>query len=59
MQTGQGASGMQTMNQALYKLYRAGHIALDEAMARSLEPAELQTMIEQNVNIQSGERRPR
>ncbi|MCU0675386.1 MAG: type IV pilus twitching motility protein PilT [Myxococcota bacterium] len=59
MQTGQGASGMQTMNQALYKLYRAGHVSLDEAMARSLEPAELQTMIEQNVNVQSGERRPR
>ncbi len=59
MQTGQGTSGMQTMNQALYKLYRAGHVSLDEAMARSAEPAELQAMIQQNVIVTSGERRGR
>ncbi|MBX3247431.1 MAG: type IV pilus twitching motility protein PilT [Myxococcales bacterium] len=56
MQTGQGASGMQTMNQALYRLYREGAIALEEALARSMEPGELQTMIEQNVPLNFGER---
>ncbi len=58
MQTGQGQSGMQTMNQALYKLYRQGVIALDEAMGRSPEPAELQQMIENQAHAGGGQRRP-
>ncbi|MEZ4253592.1 MAG: hypothetical protein R3B99_35745 [Polyangiales bacterium] len=57
MQTGQGASGMQTMNQALQALPCRPRRSR-EAMARSLE-ARRQTMIEQNVTIQSGERRGR
>lgn len=46
MQTGQGKSGMQTMNQSLYGLYMRGVISMDEALGRSAEPGELQGMIQ-------------
>jgi twitching motility protein PilT len=58
MQTGQGISGMQTMNQALYQLYTQGVIDLDTALGRSAEPGELQSMIRAQVPVaQSGQRR--
>jgi twitching motility protein PilT len=58
MQTGQGVSGMQTMNQALYQLYTKGTIDLDTALGRSAEPGELQSMIKAQVPVaQSGQRR--
>lgn len=58
MQTGQGISGMQTMNQALYQLYTQGIIDLDTALGRSAEPGELQSMIRTQVPVaQSGQRR--
>ncbi|MBK7776456.1 MAG: type IV pilus twitching motility protein PilT [Sandaracinaceae bacterium] len=58
MQTGQGISGMQTMNQALYQLYTQGIIDLDTALGRSAEPGELQSMIRAQVPVaQSGQRR--
>jgi len=46
MQTGQGVSGMQTMNQALHNAYMRRQIRLEDAMARSPDPNELQSMIE-------------
>ncbi|MEM6956626.1 MAG: type IV pilus twitching motility protein PilT [Myxococcota bacterium] len=46
MQTGQGVSGMQTMNQSLHHLFSGGYLTLDEALNRSPEPAELKSMIE-------------
>ena len=57
MQTGQGTSGMQTMNQSLYKLYVEGVLHLEEALGRSPEPAELQSMIENAGPISGGRRR--
>jgi len=45
MQTGQGRSGMQTMNQSLYTLFTKGIIAMDDAIARSPVPEEMMTMI--------------
>jgi twitching motility protein PilT len=56
MQTGQGASGMQTMNQALYNLYQRKAISLEEAELRSADPVELRSMIEHGVGAA---RRPR
>lgn len=49
MQTGQGVSGMQTMNQALYDLYARGLISYEEAMGRSSDQRELMTMMEQGI----------
>jgi twitching motility protein PilT len=46
MQTGQGVSGMQTMNQALYAAYSKRQIKLEDALARSPDVNELQSMIE-------------
>jgi twitching motility protein PilT len=46
MQTGQGVSGMQTMNQALYSAYMRRQITLDDAKGRSADPNELQSMID-------------
>ncbi|MCB9658522.1 MAG: type IV pilus twitching motility protein PilT [Sandaracinaceae bacterium] len=58
MQTGQGISGMQTMNQALYQLYTNGTIDFETALGRSAEPGELQSMIRTQVPVaQSGQRR--
>jgi twitching motility protein PilT len=45
MQTGQGVSGMQTMNQSLYSHYMKRHISLEEAMSYSPDVVELQGMI--------------
>jgi twitching motility protein PilT len=50
MQTGQGVSGMQTMNQALYSAYMRRQISLDDAKARSQDPNELQSMIDNRSN---------
>lgn len=47
MQVGQSRSFMQTMNQSLFKLYRGGELTLEDALARSSDPDELRTMIEQ------------
>jgi twitching motility protein PilT len=49
MQTGQVATGMQTLNQSLFSLYSRGRISLDDAMAYSQEPEELQNMIRKGV----------
>ncbi|HEY6878131.1 MAG TPA: type IV pilus twitching motility protein PilT [Polyangiales bacterium] len=46
MQTGQGVSGMQTMNQALYAAYMRRQITLEDAKGRSPDPNELQSMID-------------
>jgi twitching motility protein PilT len=46
MQTGQGVSGMQTMNQALHAAYTKRQIKLEDALARSPDVNELQSMIE-------------
>ncbi len=45
MQSGQGLSGMQTMNQSLFALYSAGVISKEEARSRSNELKELDSMI--------------
>jgi twitching motility protein PilT len=47
MQVGQSRSFMQTMNQALFTLYKTRQITLEDAIARSSDPDELRTMIEQ------------
>ncbi|MEO0325828.1 MAG: ATPase, T2SS/T4P/T4SS family, partial [Myxococcota bacterium] len=59
MQTGQGLSGMQTMNQALYRLLSQGVLSTDEAVGRSPEPTELQSMIEKRSPVTGGQRRQR
>jgi twitching motility protein PilT len=46
MQTGHGVSGMQTMNQALHAAYIKRQIKLEDALARSPDVNELQSMIE-------------
>ena len=45
MQSGQLESGMQTMNQSLARLYKAGLITLDEAMRASPDVKELERML--------------
>ena len=58
MQTGQGTSGMQTMNQSLYALLQQGAIDMDTAVGRSPEPSELQSMIRSQVPVtETGRRR--
>jgi twitching motility protein PilT len=46
MQTGQGVSGMQTMNQALFGAYTRRQITLEDAKLRSPDQSELQSMID-------------
>jgi twitching motility protein PilT len=46
MQIGQDKFGMQTMNQSLARLYLRRVIALEDAMARSSDPDELQSLIQ-------------
>lgn len=46
MQTGQGKFGMQTMNQSLLELYTKGHIAYEDAIARSPVPEEIIQMLQ-------------
>ena len=45
MQSGQLESGMQTMNQSLYKLYKSGLITLEEALRASPDVKELERML--------------
>ncbi len=45
MQSGQIESGMQTMNQSLFKLYKAGYITLDQALRASPDVKELERML--------------
>ena len=45
MQTGQGASGMQTMNQSLLHLVAHGAIDREVAEIRSPEPDEMRQML--------------
>ncbi|MFK7992432.1 MAG: type IV pilus twitching motility protein PilT [Sandaracinaceae bacterium] len=47
MQTGQSGSGMQTLNQSLMALVAQRIISLDNALARSADPRELEEMIRQ------------
>ena len=55
MQTGQGQSGMQTMNQALLAAYQKRQISLEDAIGRSPEPGELQSMIGQGAGAGPGQ----
>ena len=57
MQMGQGVSGMQTLNQSMYQLYMEGKLGLEEALARSQDAAELQSMIETRSPLAPGMRR--
>jgi len=59
MQTGQGESGMRTMNQSLYELYQNGLLGREEALGRSTEPGELAGMMEHGgpVGSAAGQRR--
>jgi len=45
MQTGQGVTGMQTMNQALCAAYMRRQISREDAVARSPDPNELNSML--------------
>jgi len=49
MQTGTGASGMQTFNQSLANAYSQKLITLETALARSSNPDELQDLINRGV----------
>ncbi|MBZ5527734.1 MAG: type IV pilus twitching motility protein PilT [Acidobacteriia bacterium] len=49
MQTGTGASGMQTFNQSLATAYFAKEITMEMALLRSSNPDELQDMINRGV----------
>ena len=49
MQTGTGASGMQTFNQSLANAYFGKLISLETALSRSSNPDELQDMINRGV----------
>ncbi len=52
MQTGQGASGMHTMNQSLFAAYTKRQISAEDAIARAPDPSELQSMIDvQNRSV--------
>lgn len=45
MQSGQGGTGMQTMNQSLVELIKRGHLTKADAMAYSMIPDELAKMV--------------
>lgn len=45
MQSGQLESGMQTMNQSLFRLYKSGQIDIDEALRASPDIKELERML--------------
>jgi len=51
MQSGQGDTGMQTMNQSIVKHFVANKISFDEAMAHSSEPKELENILSKSSNI--------
>lgn len=57
MQVGQGTSGMQTLNQSLFQLFTQGAISVEEALSRSTDAAELQSMMEHgSPNVPAGQR---
>src|SRR5690554_5659208 len=58
MQVGQSRSFMQTMNQSLFLLYRAGSITLEDAISRSSDAEELRTMIESGGGPAGGGSKP-
>src|SRR5580658_1030224 len=49
MQMGQDKYGMQTLNQALFALYKNRMISLEEAQGRSVEPEEFRLMIDSDA----------
>ena len=51
MQTGQGKSGMQTLNQCLATLYFTKQISLQTAVGMSSLPDELQDMINRGAGL--------
>ena len=54
MQTGQAKFGMQTMNQSLGEQYAKGHISYEDAIARSMVPEELITMLQRMPSTPTG-----
>jgi len=57
MQVGQEKFGMQTFNQSLYSLFSRRLISLEEAISRSSDPDELNTMIQRGTaQLQPGMR---
>ena len=59
MQVGQSRSFMQTMNQSLYGLYKKNDLTLEDALARSSDPDELRSMIEQGGQPQNARQQGR
>ena len=57
IQTG-GASGMKTMNQALFDLYRAGTVSYEDAIEHCGDEADFQRLMERASNGSAGARRP-
>jgi twitching motility protein PilT len=57
MQVGQDKFGMQTLNQALFQLYKKNVISLEEAHGHSQEPDELRMMIEGKAVVPAVQRR--
>ncbi|MBN2693255.1 type IV pilus twitching motility protein PilT [bacterium] len=51
MQTGQKVSGMNTLNQALFNLYKEGIISLEESLNKSYDVLELKTMLKTKLGI--------
>ncbi len=51
MQTGQNISGMITLNQTLYNLYKNKLVSLDEILNKSPEPLELKQMLSKKMGI--------
>jgi twitching motility protein PilT len=49
MQTGQAASGMQTMNQSLFNLFTKGKITAEEALLHSSELEEMRALLNQSA----------
>ncbi|MEW6379533.1 MAG: type IV pilus twitching motility protein PilT [bacterium] len=49
MQSGSLKYGMQTMNQALFSLYKLNHISKETALGRSPYPAELHQMMQDSI----------
>ncbi len=49
MQTGQAASGMQTMNQSLFNLLTKGRITAEEALSHSSELEEMRALLNQST----------
>jgi twitching motility protein PilT len=52
IQTG-GQFGMQTMNQAIFQLYRTGQISWEDALDNSPDPSELERQV-QRTSSESG-----